>query len=701
MSTNCTYRFHTSEGQVTIQGMAAMKAFLATNGVGAIIKPPSKVKATARAAIEASAPAQARMSPARAPAFYSQLQRAIEQVPARLSTMAAPQWAQWLKANASKLGVKQDEITWSGIEDYLKLRGKDKIDSAELAAWVGANGVQITETTLGNDVDWAVYDPMEREELYFPTEAEARAYAQENSIPSVEVFPKKDRGNPTKYGDYTVPGGAKYRELLLTLPEKSAPAPEMMYRNGDDIRAKSQAFVDGGFSPDAVAAAANFADNGGSVAEGLRIQDRLISQGYGYTQAQKDAGQILRTILSGHEKRVASAAAESSRSNYKSSHWDQPNILAHVRVDERTDADGKRVLFVGELQSDWGQEGRKKGFKGEMVPGFQVQWNGRPIITYETQEEADAHVARALSGDPSAPVSVARVMAPKNAQQDAGKVPLAPFVTKTDGWLNLALKRIAMLAVEGGYDKVAFISGKQAADLYKLSNQIDRIDHNRNGDGTYNLSAIKDGREVFSKEGVPEDGLEDIVGKEVAQKIVNGDGRRPEEFDEVDRWEPEDDDGGDFDFGATPPRTLAGLDLEVGGDGMKGFYDQIVPQAISKLLPKLGGGKLSNVTIPSSSSFDRFDAVENGQVVWTFDSRAPAERWAAESGGRSIRASGEMLEQTGFEVTDKMRDTVLSGVPLFSRERAAADAESDVDQTQDKYNQRIEALRELVACLTK
>ena len=302
-------------------------------------------------------------------------------------------------------------------------------------------------------------------------------------------------------------------------------------------------------------------------------------------------------------------------------------------------------------------------------------------------------------------------------------VPDGPIVPRTEGWLNLALKRIAMLAVEGGYDKVAFISGKQAADLYKLSNQIDRIDHNRNGDGTYNLSAIKDGREVLSKEDVPEDELEDIVGKEVAQKIVNGDGRRPEEFDEVDRWESEDDDGGDFDFNATPKKTLSGLDLEVGGDGMKSFYDQIVPQAISKLLPRLGGEKLTKVGIPDGNAGREVVASQvPGEHMWGVYDRQmgqwlsswDAETYASdpedaemmgEATAKSIasaimRDAGVMLDQTGFEVTDKMRDTVLSGVPLFSRERAA-DAESDVDQTQDKYNQRIEALRELVACLTK
>ena len=41
---------------------------------------------------------------------------------------------------------------------------------------------------------------------------------------------------------------------------------------------------------------------------------------------------------------------------YKSSHWDQPNILAHIRFNERTDADGKRVLFLEEIQGDWQRE---------------------------------------------------------------------------------------------------------------------------------------------------------------------------------------------------------------------------------------------------------------------------------------------------------------------------------------------------------
>ena len=47
---------------------------------------------------------------------------------------------------------------------------------------------------------------------------------------------------------------------------------------------------------------------------------------------------------------------------YKSSHFDEKNILVHVRSDIRTDSKGNKIFFIEEVQSDWGQEGKKKGF---------------------------------------------------------------------------------------------------------------------------------------------------------------------------------------------------------------------------------------------------------------------------------------------------------------------------------------------------
>ena len=47
---------------------------------------------------------------------------------------------------------------------------------------------------------------------------------------------------------------------------------------------------------------------------------------------------------------------------FRGGHFEEPNVLAHVRFNDRTDADGKRVLFLEELQSDWHQKGRKHGY---------------------------------------------------------------------------------------------------------------------------------------------------------------------------------------------------------------------------------------------------------------------------------------------------------------------------------------------------
>jgi hypothetical protein len=46
-----------------------------------------------------------------------------------------------------------------------------------------------------------------------------------------------------------------------------------------------------------------------------------------------------------------------------STHWDQEGVVAHVRFMEKADAEGKRVLFIEEVQSDWHQKGRDQGYE--------------------------------------------------------------------------------------------------------------------------------------------------------------------------------------------------------------------------------------------------------------------------------------------------------------------------------------------------
>jgi hypothetical protein len=49
-------------------------------------------------------------------------------------------------------------------------------------------------------------------------------------------------------------------------------------------------------------------------------------------------------------------------------HWDDyvdDPVVAHVRFDTRKSSDGKKVLAIQEVQSDWHQQGREKGYQGQ------------------------------------------------------------------------------------------------------------------------------------------------------------------------------------------------------------------------------------------------------------------------------------------------------------------------------------------------
>ena len=148
--------------------------------------------------------------------------------------------------------------------------------------------------------------------------------------------------------------------------------------------------------------------------------------------------------------------------------------------------------------------------------------------------------------------------AQKHANKVGGKVKALGLLEDTKGWLNLALKKLFMLAVEGGYDQVAFINGEESAARYHLSKHVDHIEVEgpEDGEGLFKVSlALADGSSdidlvvstdekatvVTSSQG-DFDGkpLADVVGKELAEKIVAE--ARSQEY-EAAQWEMVDAPG--------------------------------------------------------------------------------------------------------------------------------------------------------------
>lgn len=536
--------------------------------------------------------------------MYSELESKIAQ---GSNKAPAASWKAYINGLTQK-GVKPEEIEWSGVRDWLDLQ-KGTVTKDDLINYLKQGGVKVEEVVLGARAPWR-----ERLDLL-----ETRGVGNLNANEREELSNLRDRFDregPTpepeeaqaKYGQYTLPGGENYREVLLKLPVVPHENNKYIYvdpTTGEPSRA-----------PGAV---------------------RRENPNYG------------------------------PDTNYKSRHWDQPNVIAHIRLNDRTDADGNKVLFVEELQSDWGQEGKKRGFAAQPNEARVQEINARLRQLAKADMENDPEWD-ALTKE-------------KEALTKPG-IPAAPFVTKTEGWLNLALKRIMVMAAEGGYDKVAFVNGEQSADRYDLSKHIGKLSYD---DKFRELTTYGMDGSVLDERLIPLDQVDDVVGKEVAQKLAD--------------TEP-----------VNGKRTLEGLDLRVGGEGMKTFYDQIVPMAVKKLLPKVGGGQLQAVGIhntlkgrdvvaaqlPDNHLWGVYDRHQgrwldnNDQFVSDpEDAGAYSERAAKSAAAAIMKEAGETLTQSGFDVTPDMKQKVTTtGLPRFSlRDVAWRDVAWSKDRIDSLVNQ--------------
>jgi hypothetical protein len=363
----------------------------------------------------------------------------------------------------------------------------------------------------------------------------------------------------------------------------------------------------------------------------------------------------------------------------------EKNILAHVLMKDRTDNEGKRLLHLDELQSDWAQQGRDRGFdqdpeeRQRIISEFEdyskdLRQRALEAVLQRArdmgQDEQDIGVATDLIQSEPSPENLAYYAGGEDeahrfsemrlqAEKAQNAISPAPYVTKTDDWVDLGLKRALMEAAKGGHDKLAWSPGDVVADRYNLSKHIKDIHHEKNDDGTYNVMAYNhNNAKVYDQDSLAEKDVVDALGKDIAGKIFSGEGsgikeaqaridsanKAYEEFkdklvetgvqqtlDERREEDPNfnfDEDqknnlkeilrekingGGihtyssrmglheehqplynelrnahsDMNRGPYSPyrdwRTLSGVNLTVGGEGMKKFYNEMLPKRLMKL----------------------------------------------------------------------------------------------------------------------
>jgi len=344
--------------------------------------------------------------------------------------------------------------------------------------------------------------------------------------------------------------------------------------------------------------------------------------------------------------------------------------IAHMRLNERTDTAGRPGLFLEEIQSDRHQAGREKGYAGD--PGgeqrkydfakqfyFEV-W--RPVqlgeITKpEAQKRWDAIGAEASKEGIS-----------KNDIQDTGArygdftatpdaaIPDAPF---RKDWPVQMFKRALADAVSSGKEWIGWTTGETQAARYDLSKQISEVAYNNDSKSLFAYD--KKGENVLFENSVSSEKIADYIGKEAAQRLLNA--------------PKENSQGGVM-------QRLKGEDLKVGGEGMKGFYDQILPKEISKYV-KQWGGQVEKGAIKSRAEPTTLDVVgRNGEILLTTDYESQAYQIARENPGSSVRQTKAKATTTPIwrvNITPQMRESIKkAGQALFVGGVAAVVAEEEL-----------------------
>ena len=282
-----------------------------------------------------------------------------------------------------------------------------------------------------------------------------------------------------------------------------------------------------------------------------------------------------------------------------------------------------RILVIDEIQSKRHQEGREKGYYNNeankkwekyreyLSEKYPKGWNPSVI----TPEEFD---------------ELKRLNSEVNAEKKAanGKIPEAPF---EKNWSELAMKRMLRYAAENGFDKVAWTKGAQQAERYNLSKVVDSIECNRNGKNGNKSFVLRglDYNVVSNNEGLVVAGTEEFKGKQLSEVVGSSLAKKMLEMEEGD--------------------VIDTSGLRVGGEGMKGFYDKMLPSFVNKYVKKWGT-KVQDIELPNVE--------EAGRIMHSVD------------------------------VTDAMKESVMEGQVMFRISEKGKKIQAELDKFTAKYNSK-------------
>ena len=570
--------------------------------------------------------------------FYSNAQYAVQSIKQEKAT---PE--QWLKMIEKAGGLKAGEDKWLGLSDWLKASDKKTLTKDEVLQHIAENDIQIKEIEYAESNE-ELLDRVEvlTNDLYYVDQsindlAESITRGKrrlKDLLAEKEAFDNKADALKQDFGE----DSPEYKNHLF-YDSYTDNIAILEARIADDERYYAQ------YSERAAALRAELNELNTQFGDEREINSTRL----GYTTKglsnKREIALVVPTIepYNAHDKVHFGDAGEG-------------RAVAWVRFGETTDAEGKRVLVIDEIQSKRHQDGREKGYSDKRIS--QQELYDAQEAAFEAVMEQERALADKYGEDEWASLASVEEMAEyerlraldeaaTNAYENYDKgVPSAPF---EKNWVELAFKRMLRYAAENGYDYVAWTTGDQQADRYDIGsvvkdivaydtkdadgNPIKKMKFRMNNMGTYNIATNMEGV-IVKGDGEMKEGmrLSDITGKALAEKIMNGEGEDAMVFE----------NGKDIEA-----KSLEGEELHIGNEGMKAFYDQMLPSFVKKYTKKWGA-EVGEVTMPDLEENNTMHAVN---------------------------------------VTDSMRESVMQGQPKFSlRDEAFDTAVSYIKDRAYEYN---------------
>jgi hypothetical protein len=495
-------------------------------------------------------------------------------------------------------GTSPEELKWTGAEAFLSSR--PQVSKSELVDYLNNNRVKVNEVTLGGNKPWDEMDVVVDPDIMAEFQPKIDEYAEEVRQLRDQQKAMDSPDQSVTYGDRSkIANAVAYAQQKLWFVKEAARKKQIERMGGLSKKPKYQSYSTPG-------------------GEGYR--ENLYTLGLG-------------------------------KKTYKSSHWDDPDVLFHTRSQTLSyDPPGSnrpyRVHNVDETQSDWGQDVRKHGMKDPTN-----NWRARydEAVKKNTDDWVEQKATAAFEAAPNAydsDIEKARAWARRYAQtfgaskisQQLGRhqeyldlynamnregeaMPAGPFVGGTEGWTDRSIKQELDKALDNDADYFSWSPGEVHADRYDLSRHIGSVMY----DPYYEHFTAFDpnGRRVVSEEISDKQKLDIYVGKELGDKIRSMNEERKSNFYDGITIEKNADgsyavlrhgkptmmSGGygdwfytkseaaefvDKSFGESlkeNPIQLSGLDLKTGGEGMKGYYDKVYLKRIQDVIKKATGEK--------------------------------------------------------------------------------------------------------------